>query len=311
MTISSVINKHSYDGDGSQTTFYTTFKFFDNSHVAVTHVDSGSVETEWTEGTEYTLSGAGSDDGGVVTVQTSPTDYTPTTGSRLVLTLSPPNTQGTSLPAGGTIKPSAIERMVDLTVQQILAVKENLDRALKAPITENAIGDLPNADTRKGRLLGFDAATGEPQAIAAADVPLVSVTAFVATLLDDADAAAARTTLGAEPADADIAKTDAQQAWTASQRSPFVTDNDGTFDMDAGQNFRCMPAGNVTVQFANEADGQSGFVRLINSGGHTISFGSEVEFAGAAIPSLGLGTHLLGYICDGTNVTVTFASEVG
>jgi len=310
MTISSTQNKSTYDGDGSQTEFDTVFKFFDNTHVAVTHVDADGLETDWVEGTQYSLTGAGADSGGVVTVETSPTDYTPATGSQLVLVLSPPNTQETALPAGGTIKPSAIERMVDLSVQQILAVKENLDRGLKAPITENSVGDLPGLASRKGRLLGFNASTGAPQAVAAADVSLTAVTAFIATLFEDADAAAARTTLNAEQADADIAKTDTEQSWTASQRLPFVTDNDGSFDMDAGQNFKCTPTGNITVEFTNEADGQSGFVRLINSGGHTISFGSEVEFTAGVTPSLGTGTHMLGYICDGTNVTVTYATEV-
>lgn len=310
MTISSSQNKSTYDGDGSQTQFNAAFKFFDNSHVTVTYVDAEGMETAWIEGTHYSLSGAGEDSGGELTVVTSPTDYTPPSGSKIVLTLSPPNTQGTSLPAGGTIKPSAIERMVDLSVQQILAVKENLDRGLYVPITEDGIGDLPNNVTRKGRLLGFNAVTGEPEAIEAIDVSLTTVTSFIASLLDDADAETARATLDAQQADADIAKTDVDQNWIGSQRSPFVIDNDGSFDMDAGQNFKSTPAGNTTIQFVNEANGQSGFIRLINSGGHTISFGPEVEFAGGAIPSIGVGTHLLGYICDGINVTVTLANEV-
>jgi hypothetical protein len=36
------------------------------------------------------------------------------------------------------------------------------------------------------------------------------------------------------------------QAWTGSQRATMVTDNDGSFDMNAGQNFNCTPSGRIT-----------------------------------------------------------------
>ncbi|WP_421876606.1 hypothetical protein [Pacificispira sp.] len=90
---------------------------------------------------------------------------------------------------------------------------------------------------------------------------------------------------------------------------PFTTDNDGTLDMSAAQNFKVTPSGNVTLQFSNEVNGQSGWIILDNSGGHTISLGAEVKVPGGSL-SLGTGTHILSYVSDGTSVYVTAATEV-
>ena len=60
-------------------------------------------------------------------------------------------------------------------------------------------------------------------------------------------------------------------AWTGSQRATAVTDNDGSYDMNGGQNFITTPSGSTTITFTNITNGQSGFIKLINSGGETIS----------------------------------------
>ena len=86
----------------------------------------------------------------------------------------------------------------------------------------------------------------------------------------------------------------------------MVTDNDGSFDMNAGQNFNCTPSGNFTLTFTNIANGQSGFIILINSGGHTVSLHSNSKAdANLATTCTAAGTYILSYICDGTNVYLT------
>ena len=98
----------------------------------------------------------------------------------------------------------------------------------------------------------------------------------------------------------------ADQAWTGSQRATLVVDNDGSFDMNLGQNFKCTPSGNFALTFTNHANGQSGYIILINSGGHTVSLhaNSKADANLATVVSTA-GTYILSYIGDGTNAYLT------
>ena len=95
-------------------------------------------------------------------------------------------------------------------------------------------------------------------------------------------------------------------SWTGSQRATTVTDNDGSYDMNGGQNFVTTPSGSTTITFTNIANGQSGFIKLINSGGETISLhaNSKVD-ANLATTVSTAGTYLLSYFSDGTDVWLT------
>ena len=95
-------------------------------------------------------------------------------------------------------------------------------------------------------------------------------------------------------------------SWTGSQRATAVTDNDGSYDMDLGQNFITTPSGATTITFTNITDGQSGFIKLINSGGETISLHANTKGdANIATTVTTAGTYLLSYFSDGTDVWLT------
>ena len=96
------------------------------------------------------------------------------------------------------------------------------------------------------------------------------------------------------------------QSWTGSQRATAVTDNDGSYDMNGGQNFITTPSGSTTITFTNIANGQSGFIKLINSGGETISLHANSKGdANIATTVSTAGTYLLSYFSDGTDVWLT------
>ena len=94
--------------------------------------------------------------------------------------------------------------------------------------------------------------------------------------------------------------------WTGAQRGVTVTDNDGSFNMNGGNNFKCTPTGAITLTFTNITDGQSGFILLVNSGGQTVSAHANTKVDANLLATVSTaGTYLIGYFSDGTNAYLT------
>jgi len=106
--------------------------------------------------------------------------------------------------------------------------------------------------------------------------------------------------------DADTAKTDTDQSWTGSQRATIVTDNDCSYDLDAGQNFVSTPTDAAAITFTNIPDGQSGTIKLVNGSNYTMTAHANTKVMGAdTLTTLSAtGTYIIGYISDGTNVRI-------
>tara|TARA_R100000808_G_scaffold7327_1_gene21588 strand:+ start:927 stop:1349 length:423 start_codon:yes stop_codon:yes gene_type:complete len=98
----------------------------------------------------------------------------------------------------------------------------------------------------------------------------------------------------------------ADQTWTGSQRGAIVTDNDGSFDMDAGQNFKCTPTALVNFTFTNITEGQSGYILLVNGSAYSHTKAATLKSSSSWLDDIGAeGTFLISYIAYGTNVYVT------
>lgn len=111
--------------------------------------------------------------------------------------------------------------------------------------------------------------------------------------------------------DADTAKTDTTQNFTAPQRSADTVDNDGSFDLSAAQNFTCTPTGSITLTFTNIPDGQSGFILLVNTTPQTVALHANTKGdANLATTLSTAGTYLLSYYADGTNVYVVTSAAI-
>ena len=160
-----------------------------------------------------------------------------------------------------------------------------------------AQGDLRLQDTTGGEYVGFQAAgttttytVTMPATTAASNGQALTITTA---------GVGSWSTVG----DASLA---ADQNWSGSQRAPLVTDNDGSFDQDGGNNFFCTPSGNVTLTFTNHTGGQSGYILFDNAGGHTISLHANTKGDANLASTLSTaGTYLVSYLDNGTNAYLT------
>lgn len=292
MTVSSVTSRWSYNGNGSTDTFAYTTKIFATSDLDV-YVD-GVLKTLTTH---YTVTGAGEDSGGNVVFTSG---NIPAAGTaNVVIVKDVPYTQPSSLPLGGSFLSTIVEGMVDritILVQQSLST---INRTLRqAPADATDIGALPVKADRADKLLAFDS-NGDPTATVASDLDLSTVTAFASTLLDDANAAAARTTLELgtaalsdsadfEAADADILKADTADVLTKGfAGTPYNagTQSTGTFTPDeangnlqyavnGGAHTLAPPTNNCTmiVQYTN-----NGSAGTITTSGFTLVDGDAIS----------------------------------
>jgi hypothetical protein len=114
------------------------------------------------------------------------------------------------------------------------------------------------------------------------------------------------TAISAATAGTDYAAIATASTWTASQRGTVTTDNDGSFDMSVTNNFSCTPSGTFALTFTNITAGQSGYVLLINTGGHAVTAAATTKVNTSFLTTVSAaGTYLLSYFSNGTNVYVT------
>jgi hypothetical protein len=92
-------------------------------------------------------------------------------------------------------------------------------------------------------------------------------------LLDDADAAAQRTTLGVS----NFADLTADQTFTGGNRGTVTVANTASFDMNTTNNFSCTPTANYTITFTNITAGQSGNIYINNASAYTASKATSVK----------------------------------
>ena len=113
--------------------------------------------------------------------------------------------------------------------------------------------------------------------------------------------------------DADTAKTDAVQSFTAAQRGSVTALTDGasiTADFSAGNNFSVTLGGNRTLENpSNAAAGQSGVIVITQdaTGSRTLAYGSNWKFAGGTDPTLTTAANavdVLSYYCASSTVII-------
>lgn len=192
MTITNTtLSSPTYNGNGATTAFATGFQFLDNSHLRVTVTSASGVESVKTITTDYTVSGAGNSSGGAVTFLVAPAS-----GEKINITSNVPYTQTTDYLEGGSFSAATHEDALDKLTKISQQLKAEIDRSLRLPVSNQNVSGQTNPIQAGYTLRANPTATGL-EWVSPTDLALgVTTTAFSRDLLDDADAAAARTTLG-------------------------------------------------------------------------------------------------------------------
>ena len=171
--------------DGVNTTFDYNFLIYAASHLAV-YLDGVA------QVSGFTVTGVGLADGGTVEFDTAPDADVIVT-----LNLEVPYTQELVYTTAGKFPASSHEKGLDLITMLCRRLRELWSRTLTFPLGGNSSEDptLPSQADRKGKYLAFDGTDGNPIATSGT-TSVFPISTYAETLVDDANAAAARETLG-------------------------------------------------------------------------------------------------------------------
>jgi hypothetical protein len=250
MTISSTTNRVSYTGNGVTTAFSFPYKFFAQADLVVIEtVIATGVQTTKALTTDYTISGTADSSGvyqsgGTVNAVTAPANTVTWTIYR-----DPALTQTVEHVDNDPVPAASIDNPLDKLTAVEQRTREMVTRGLRQPDGDTTdIGVLPAKVKRASKYLAFDA-SGDPLA-ADGSADATPISTFMATVVDDPDAATARATLGlvvgtdvqAHDADLDAIAALAHSAGRVPMSSGSAW---SSYDYLVGRNRLINPAGSI------------------------------------------------------------------
>jgi hypothetical protein len=177
-------NRRVYDVVGSTTQFAIPFPYFASGDIVV--YEDAVVLTEITD---YTISGVAVDGGfqsGTVTLNVA------VTNTEVIVLRATPIQRLTDFIATGPFPMDQLNLALDMIYALEQQLRTSIDRALRLADSDSTVtAILPNVDDRLSKYLAFDS-LGVPTAVASIDTSTSSITAFGESLIEAANAAAAR-----------------------------------------------------------------------------------------------------------------------
>lgn len=170
MTVETTSARVQYGTNGTTGPWTVPFYFLDDDHLQVIHTDSDGVEAVLSSA-DYTVTGAGDENGGYVT-----TDTAYSSGGYITILRSIEPLQETDLIDGDSLPSETLERALDKLTMISQQQGEVIGRALVYSPSDTEGATLPAASVRAGKLLGFDSSgvlsLNAPASGSAADLAL-------------------------------------------------------------------------------------------------------------------------------------------
>jgi len=185
MTISTTTARTTYNGNGITTVFTIPFRFLVNGDIVVVSVSAAGVETTKILTTDYTLTGAGDDAGGSVTMLVAPAN-----GTRLIIYRDTDIVQETDYINGDPFPAETHERALDRLTMIAQEIGSDADRAIKVPVGDSSSlsTTLPAAADRLDKFIVFDATTGATELSTVTQTEVASAVAAAYAAGSTADA---------------------------------------------------------------------------------------------------------------------------
>jgi len=151
MTLASTESKTIYGGNGSTAAFAIPFMFVKNDDIEVILTDAEEVEHVKTISTDYTLTGAGEQTGGVCTMNVAPV-----TGETLTIRRNPEITQEVDYVENDAFPAATHEAALDKLTMICQALSERLGRTITFKVSSTVSG-IEFPDPVAGRALAWNA----------------------------------------------------------------------------------------------------------------------------------------------------------
>lgn len=305
MTVASAVARNDYTGNGATSVYAYSFRILAKSHLLVTKRDANDVETTLAVDVDYTVQNVLESQGTITLLAGNLTN-----GYKLTIRRNLALLQETDIRNLGDFFPDVHEDELDRRVMTAQQQQDLLDRSMKLPETEAgtaAATKLPTVAQRTSRVFAWDA-SGNPTAIlsvpagsvafsaygqtfvaavnAAAALTVLGISAFIQTLLDDADVATARATL-------EISSGEVSPASIGSNQNNYAGINTGLIETTG----RLTSSGDFNVTGFTGGAARKKLI-IVNIGANTITLTNEdgastganrMTLYGAANASLGPG----------------------
>lgn len=171
MTVESSTQDVTYEMDGVTLSFAIPFYFLDDDHIYADFLDSAEVVTSLISGADFSLTGAGDEDGGSLTLES-----TKASGFKLHIYRVVPATQQAAYQQNSAFPAKTTETALDKLTMLVQQQQSAIENSVRYPFNEYGTdGTLPKAADRSGKVLGFDDQGGQtllpiPAAVGAGDL---------------------------------------------------------------------------------------------------------------------------------------------